>query len=123
MDYCIWCGEPILPEDEWRFVSITYWDEQAGCWVEVPNYVIHIVCWYEFRAAFGGASQSVFGASGSGNFLTKTTSWLMVAFFIVNLVLVYLGVKQNEVNQLAVEPVVEAVEEVVVPEAGAEDLE
>ena len=77
----------------------------------------------EAGAAFGGASQSVFGASGSGNFLTKTTSLLMAAFFIVNLLLVYLGVKQNEVNQLAVEPVVEAVEEVVVPQAGAEDLE
>ena len=34
----------------------------------------------EAGAAFGGASQSVFGASGSGNFLTKTTSWLMAAF-------------------------------------------
>ncbi len=33
-------------------------------------------------ASFGaGASQTVFGGQGSGNFLTKTTSWLAAAFF------------------------------------------
>jgi preprotein translocase subunit SecG len=33
-------------------------------------------------ASFGsGASQTIFGSQGSGNFLTKTTSWLAFAFF------------------------------------------
>ena len=34
-------------------------------------------------ASFGsGASGTVFGASGSGNFLTKTTTILAIAFFL-----------------------------------------
>ena len=35
----------------------------------------------------GGASQTVFGASGSGNFLTKTTSILAVVFFVTSFAL------------------------------------
>ena len=39
-------------------------------------------------ASFGaGSSATVFGSSGSGNFLTKMTTWLAVAFFIISLVL------------------------------------
>lgn len=33
----------------------------------------------------GGASQTVFGAAGSGNFLSHTTAWLATAFFITSL--------------------------------------
>lgn len=37
-------------------------------------------------ASFGaGASQTVFGSSGSGNFLTRTTAILATAFFITSL--------------------------------------
>lgn len=37
-------------------------------------------------AAFGaGASGTVFGSRGSASFLTKTTSWLGVAFFAISL--------------------------------------
>ena len=33
-------------------------------------------------ASFGaGASQTIFGSDGSGNVLTRSTSWLVVAFF------------------------------------------
>lgn len=39
-------------------------------------------------AAFGsGASGTVFGSRGAGNFLTRTTSWLAVAFFGISLAL------------------------------------
>lgn len=39
-------------------------------------------------AAFGsGASQTVFGSSGSGNFLTRLTTIAAVVFFITSLVL------------------------------------
>ncbi|WP_024871145.1 preprotein translocase subunit SecG [Tolumonas lignilytica] len=39
-------------------------------------------------ASFGaGASNTVFGASGSGNFLTKSTAILAIIFFIISLVL------------------------------------
>ncbi len=42
----------------------------------------------DMGASFGaGSSATVFGSSGSGNFLTKMTTWLAVAFFIISLVL------------------------------------
>ncbi len=44
----------------------------------------------DMGAAFGsGASQTVFGARGSGNFLTRTTAILATTFFITSLVLAY----------------------------------
>ncbi len=42
----------------------------------------------------GGASQTVFGSSGSGNFLTRTTSILATVFFVTSLLLAYFT-KQN----------------------------
>ena len=33
----------------------------------------------------GGASGSVFGARGAGNFLTKTTKWLAIVFIAISL--------------------------------------
>ena len=42
----------------------------------------------DMGASFGaGSSATVFGSGGSGNFLTKMTTWLAVAFFIISLVL------------------------------------
>jgi preprotein translocase subunit SecG len=42
-------------------------------------------------AAFGsGASGSLFGASGSANFLSRTTAVLAVVFFLTTFVLAYL---------------------------------
>src|SRR5476649_2065384 len=42
----------------------------------------------EAGASFGGgASQTVFGSQGSGNFLTRTTAILVTVFFISSLVL------------------------------------
>ncbi|PID42994.1 MAG: preprotein translocase subunit SecG [Proteobacteria bacterium] len=36
-------------------------------------------------AAFGsGASQTVFGSQGSGNFLSKMTTWIAVIFFVTS---------------------------------------
>ena len=44
----------------------------------------------DMGAAFGsGASQTVFGSRGSGNFLTKTTGALAFTFFMTSLVLAY----------------------------------
>src|SRR5579864_1958128 len=43
-------------------------------------------------AAFGsGASGSLFGATGSANFLSRTTAVLAVIFFITSLTLTYLA--------------------------------
>ncbi len=42
----------------------------------------------DMGASFGaGASNTVFGSSGSGNFLTRTTAVLAVLFFVLSLVL------------------------------------
>ncbi|KDB10091.1 preprotein translocase, SecG subunit [Burkholderia sp. lig30] len=46
----------------------------------------------DMGAAFGsGASGSLFGATGSANFLSRTTGILATLFFIATLALTYLG--------------------------------
>jgi preprotein translocase subunit SecG len=46
----------------------------------------------DMGAAFGsGASGSLFGASGSANFLSRTTAVLAAVFFVCTLVLAYFG--------------------------------
>ena len=43
-------------------------------------------------AAFGsGASATVFGARGSGNFMTKATTGIAILFFVICLALAYLS--------------------------------
>lgn len=42
----------------------------------------------DMGASFGaGSSATIFGSSGSGNFLTRATTWLAIAFFGISLVL------------------------------------
>jgi len=42
----------------------------------------------DMGASFGaGSSATIFGSGGSGNFLTKSTSLLAVAFFVISLLL------------------------------------
>lgn len=42
----------------------------------------------DMGASFGaGASNTVFGSSGSGNFLSRTTAILAIVFFILSLIL------------------------------------
>tara|TARA_Y100001936_G_C15977023_1_gene614337 strand:- start:716 stop:1138 length:423 start_codon:yes stop_codon:yes gene_type:complete len=51
----------------------------------------------DMGAAFGsGASGSLFGASGSANFLSRTTGILATVFFISTLGLTYLSVNKSE---------------------------
>jgi len=48
-------------------------------------------------AAFGsGASATVFGARGSGNFMTKATTGIAVLFFITCLALAYLSSNRSQ---------------------------
>ena len=48
-------------------------------------------------AAFGsGASGSVFGASGSANFLSRTTAIIAVVFFVTSLGLTYFSTRKTE---------------------------
>lgn len=51
----------------------------------------------EAGASFGGgASQTVFGSSGSGNFLTRTTAILVAGFFITSMALAYVARQKSE---------------------------
>ncbi|MCP4390755.1 MAG: preprotein translocase subunit SecG [Gammaproteobacteria bacterium] len=53
-------------------------------------------------AAFGsGASATVFGARGSGNFLSKATTILAILFFIVCLSLAYLSSNREAPDSVA----------------------
>ncbi len=44
----------------------------------------------EMGAAFGGASQTVFGSSGPTDFLSKLTTWSAAIFMVTSLSLAYL---------------------------------
>src|SRR5580698_1478112 len=53
----------------------------------------------DMGAAFGsGASGSLFGATGSANFLSRTTAVLAAVFFISTLTLTYLGAYKSQVS-------------------------
>ena len=72
--------------------------------------------------AFGsGASATVFGASGSSNFLTKTTTALAFVFLVNSLVLAWMAKERSmearELNIVVPEALEQPVEEVeVVPD-------
>jgi preprotein translocase subunit SecG len=42
----------------------------------------------------GGASSTVFGARGASNFLSKTTKWMAVAFFVISLFMAWYATRQ-----------------------------
>jgi preprotein translocase subunit SecG len=51
----------------------------------------------DMGASFGsGASQTIFGSAGSGNALTKSTSWLAIVFFVTSLGLAILARQQAD---------------------------
>jgi preprotein translocase subunit SecG len=69
-------------------------------------------------AAFGsGASATVFGASGSANFLTRASAILAAVFFITSLSLAYFSVRepQKESVTQTVKPRIVADENMVIP--------
>jgi len=68
----------------------------------------------DMGASFGaGSSATVFGSGGSGNFLTKATTYLAVGFFAISLILGNLTANRtkavDEWNNLST-PAVEAVD-------------
>ncbi|WP_250655154.1 preprotein translocase subunit SecG [Alkalimarinus coralli] len=73
----------------------------------------------------GGASQTVFGSQGSGNFLTKTTSLLAVVFFVTSFSLAVFAKQQSRVavDQGIAVPVVKESESSGSEVEGAIDLE
>lgn len=76
-------------------------------------------------AAFGGggASQTVFGSEGSGNFLTKSTSLLAALFFATSLGLAMIAKQQASVAEQAGLPQVPVLEQEEAPAPVVEDTE
>ncbi|MCB1842155.1 MAG: preprotein translocase subunit SecG [Halioglobus sp.] len=51
----------------------------------------------DMGASFGaGASQTIFGSDGSGNVLTRATTWLVVLFFSTSFGLAILATQKSE---------------------------
>jgi preprotein translocase subunit SecG len=66
-------------------------------------------------ASFGsGASNTVFGAGGAGNFMTRTTAVLAVGFFVLSLVLGNLSTNKVTANETFSNLEVEEVSEIPV---------
>jgi len=53
----------------------------------------------DMGAVFGGGSQTLFGSSGAGNFLTKLTTGTAIAFMLTSLILTY-GASRTPVSNL-----------------------
>src|SRR5512140_1575777 len=71
----------------------------------------------DMGAAFGsGASGSLFGATGSANFLSRTTAVLAAVFFVCTLALAYFG---HSVRPAGVGSVLERTAPAAVPAASA----
>jgi preprotein translocase subunit SecG len=73
-------------------------------------------------AAFGGGgggAGSVFGASGSANFLSKTTAIFALAFFINSLVLAYLAANREIQTESVIDQLIQPASEatLVVPDS------
>lgn len=55
----------------------------------------------EMGASFGaGASNTVFGAGGSGNFLTRLTAIVAVSFFLLSLILGNMAARSAGTDQI-----------------------
>lgn len=86
----------------------------------------------DMGAAFGsGASGSLFGATGSANFLSRTTAVLATVFFVTSLSLAYVAsstpkttgsVMQNAVESAPVSGAADKAGEAVDPGSKAKDI-
>jgi preprotein translocase subunit SecG len=59
----------------------------------------------EMGAAFGGASQTVFGSAGAMGFLTKLTTFAAVVFMITSLVLAFSSTRRASTSVVRERPV------------------
>ena len=70
--------------------------------------------------AAGGASGSVFGAQGSGNFLSRSTAILATVFFVTSLSLAYLAQSSKEPTSLLENAQQKTTTEIPAPESANE---
>ena len=74
----------------------------------------------DMGAAFGsGASGSLFGATGSANFLSRTTAILALVFFLTSLSLAYVASNRPKTSGSVMEDAVQS-QPVLTPDGGKE---
>ena len=77
----------------------------------------------DMGAAFGsGGSGSLFGASGSANFLSRTTGILAAVFFVCTLLLAYFGNAQPRTGSSVLEGAAVTAPAPAVPASGAAQI-
>lgn len=64
----------------------------------------------------GGASNTVFGSGGAGNFLTRLTTWIAVAFFLTSFGLAYVARERSTQSLNEGMPQIEIISETPKPE-------
>ena len=64
----------------------------------------------------GGASNTVFGSGGAGNFLTRLTTWIAVAFFLTSFGLAYVARERSTQSLNEGMPKIETISETQTPE-------
>ena len=74
----------------------------------------------DMGAGFGsGASSTVFGSGGAGNFLTRLTTGIAVSFFVTSFALAYFAKEKSvAIQDIGVPVVQEIVPEILVEESG-----
>jgi preprotein translocase subunit SecG len=78
----------------------------------------------DMGSAFGGGgSQGMFGARGSANFLSRSTSLMCAVFFISSLSLAYIYAKRADLNSVVETSVIEEVNEVPTIDAGLPEID
>lgn len=76
----------------------------------------------DMGAAFGsGSSGSLFGATGSANFLSRTTAILATAFFLTSLGLAWFSSARQDADAIVAQPVAPAQSVVPVTPAAPAD--
>ena len=74
----------------------------------------------DMGAAFGsGTSGSLFGVSGSANFLSRATAIAVAIFFVTSIVLAYMAGHKTELNSVVKSHPVETKTQTVAPKAPA----
>jgi len=78
----------------------------------------------DMGAVFGGGSQTLFGSSGAGNFLTKLTTGIAILFMFTSLVLTYgrsRSAADNLLQRLPDTPAAAPADEAATPPPAASD--
>jgi preprotein translocase subunit SecG len=72
----------------------------------------------------GGSSQTLFGSSGASTFLTKSTTFVAIAFMVTSLSLAYISSSRQDYESVTTSVPIEQKADAPadVPSAGSEDL-